>query len=452
MFCDEVTVKFHAGKGGDGLVSWRRERYIAKRGPDGGDGGKGADVLIIGNANINSLYEYNLKKQFFAENGVSGGNQNKRGRQGVPLELFVPLGTKLYNAETGDLIADITKHNQACVIAEGGRGGYGNAHFVSSVRQAPNFAELGEPGQEIEVRMELEMIADIGIIGYPSAGKSTLISRITEAKPKIGEYHFTTLVPNLGVVTMSKFGGAQNEAFAVADIPGLIEGAHEGKGLGDQFLKHIKRTAATIHLIDLTLDDFIEKYEVINHELEMFDKGLSDSKQFVVFNKIDAISEDEIELKMEFFYEKFPELKGKCYFISGVSGEGLERLVWDVYEWTKDADGELVEEAEDFEVEEGYRVFRPHLEDEKTITVEKVEPETHIDRFTNEEYEAQVFMVSGKRLNQIVVMTDAQNREARDRVYDVMHKMGVNKLLKKEKIEVGDIVRIAGKDFVYRGE
>ena len=452
MFCDEVTVKFFAGKGGDGIVSWRRERYIAKGGPDGGDGGKGGDIIIVGNANLNSLYEYNLKKQFFAENGVSGGNQNKRGRQGVPLELPVPLGTKLYNAETNEVLADIVRHDQKYCVAEGGRGGYGNAHFVSSVRQAPNFAELGEPGQEIEVRMELQMIADIGIIGYPSAGKSTLISRITDAKPKIGEYHFTTLVPNLGVVTMNEFGGSAGESFVVADIPGLIEGAHEGKGLGDQFLKHIKRTAATIHLIDLTLDNFIEKYEMINKELELFDKGLSETKQFVVFNKLDAISEEEVELKMEFFYEKFPELKGKCYFISGVAGTGLERLVWDVYEWNKEVDKSLIEEAEDDFIDEEYKVFRPHLEDDKTITVEKVEPETHIDRFTNEEYEAQVFMVSGKRLNQIVVMTDEQNREARDRVYDVMYKMGVNKLLKKEKIEIGDIVRIAGKDFVYRGD
>lgn len=450
MFCDEVVVKFTAGRGGNGAVSFRRERYIAKGGPDGGNGGRGGNIILEGDYNLNTLYEFNLKKQFSASNGVAGGKNHRAGAFGEDLVLRVPLGVKVYDL-SGRVLFDIVKHGQQFVVAEGGKGGFGNSHFKSSTRQAPNFAELGEPGQEIEVRLELQLIADVGIIGLPSAGKSTLISVISDAKPKIGDYPFTTLVPNLGVVSMGKFGGEDSQTFVVADIPGLIEGASEGKGLGDKFLKHIKRTACLIHLVDLSLDDYISNFDVINKELVNFDSDLADSKQFVVFNKIDTIEEDEVELKMEEFFEVYPDLKGSVYLVSGVVRKGLDDLIWDVYNFIlENNDFESVEEV--VESDEDFKVFKPHMDDPYAFSVELVGKKKVESRFTGEEYDAQVFEVTGKRLEQIVVMTDMTNDGARERVYDVLHKMGVNKDLRRAGIESGDIISIAGKEFDYRGE
>lgn len=454
MFCDEVTFHAIAGKGGDGMVSFRRMAYMPKGGPDGGDGGKGGDIILTANPNLNTLYEYKAKNTFQAENGVGGATNDKRGGYGKDLVLEVPVGTKVYNNETQELIFDIVDTNKY-VLVKGGRGGYGNAHFVSSTRQAPNFAELGEPGEEIEVRLELNLVADIGIIGFPSAGKSTLISVISEAKPKIAAYHFTTLIPNLGVVTLDRFGGKHENSFVVADIPGLIEGAADGKGLGIEFLKHIKRTAALVHLIDVTDPDFISKYEKINLELKRFDKELSSRKQFVVLNKIDSITEEDTQVAINLMEESYPELKGKIYAISAVAHQGLKPLVNDVYSWVQSHKQELIKqaelEAEKIEQEESHKIYQPHLDDPKHNTVSILREEKRIDQYTSEEYLATIYQVEGKRLEQIVTMTDFNNHEGINRIFDVFKKTGVDKMLKSNKAKPGDVIIIAGKEIIFRG-
>ena len=434
-------------------MSFRRMAYMPKGGPDGGDGGKGGDVILTANPNLNTLYDYKAKNIFEAENGVGGGKNDRRGANGRDLVLEVPVGTKVFNKETNELIFDITDQNQY-VLVKGGRGGYGNAHFVSSIRQAPHFAELGEPGQEIEVRLELNLVADIGIIGFPSAGKSTLISVISEAKPKIADYHFTTLIPNLGVVSLDKFGGTHDETFVVADIPGLIEGAADGKGLGIEFLKHIKRTAALIHLIDVTDPDFIEKYEKINFELKRFDKELAKRKQFVVLNKIDSLTEEDIEVAIKLLQESYPNLK-KVYAISAVAHQGLKPLVMDAYNWIqkhKKKQLELIESEKISQEEESFhKVYQPHVDNPRHNSVSLIGEEKRIDQYTSEKYIAKVFKVEGERLEQIVIMTDINNFEAVNRVFDVFKKTGVYKTLKANGAKPGDIVKIANQELIFRG-
>lgn len=452
MFCDEVKFQVVAGKGGDGRVSFRRMAYLPKGGPDGGDGGKGGDVIFKANPNINTLYDYKAPRFFYAENGVGGGKNDRRGGGGEDLVLEVPVGTRVMNEDTGELVFDITEPWKEYVAVSGGRGGYGNAHFVSSTRQAPRFAELGEPGEEMNVSLELQLVADVGIVGFPSAGKSTLISVISKAKPKIAAYHFTTLVPNLGVVSLKDFGGSGQESFVVADIPGLIEGASDGKGLGIDFLKHVKRTAGLIHVIDVLDPDFIEKYRKINLELERFDKDLAKRKQFVVLNKIDSISEEDVEVAVNLMEESYPELKGEIYTISAVANIGLKPLITDVYKWLSENKEEIVEEFfGDAEEVEAHKVYRPHLEDPRRNTIEVLEPVKRIDRYTEEEYEARVFRVNGKRIEQIAVMTDFGNDEAVARVFDVFKKNGIDKMLKSNGAKLGDVVRIADKEVIFRG-
>lgn len=449
MFCDEVTFKTIAGKGGDGVVSFRRMAYLPKGGPDGGDGGKGGDVILKANPNLNTLYDYKSQNVFKAEDGVSGGKNDRRGAGAEDLVLEVPVGTKVYDQETNDLIFDINQPNSSYVVVKGGRGGYGNAHFVSSTRQAPKFAELGEPGEELDLRLELNLVADIGIIGFPSAGKSTLISVISNAKPKTAAYHFTTLIPNLGVVTLDQYGGNQSQSFVVADIPGLIEGASEGKGLGIGFLKHVKRTAGLIHLIDVTDPDYISKYKKINLELSRFDKNLSQRKQFVVLNKIDTMTEEDAQIGAELLMSQYPEIE-KIYTISAVSHIGLKELVIDVYNWIQENKSKIEEEF--FQTEDTtHKVYSPHLEDPKRNLISEEGTITKNDKYTNEEYEAKIFRVSGTRIEQIAVMTDFSNYEAVNRIFDVFKKMGIDKMLKANKAQAGDIIRIKDKELIFRG-
>jgi GTP-binding protein len=455
MFCDEVVIRVEAGDGGNGCISYRREKFRPKGGPDGGDGGKGGNVVFVGDPNLNTLYEYNSKRDFKAENGVNGSSNDKRGRTGHDLVLKFPLGSKVYNNETGQLLADIVSEESNIVMLKGGRGGYGNSHFTSSTRQLPTFAELGEPGDKLELRIELQLIADIGIVGIPSAGKSTLISVISDAKPKIGDYPFTTLVPNLGVVSMKRFGGKLSETFVVADVPGLIEGASEGKGLGITFLKHIKRTAIIVHLIDILQDDFIDNYEIINQEMQKFDPKLLERKQFVVFNKIDGFDDELLEMRQEEFFEKFPFLRGKVYAVSCVAQTGLKELCWDLYSETvkvREEQKRLYLEAAESDDLEDYKVYEPHLEDPKSNIVEFVGTRKVQDRFSGEMYKAQIFEISGKRIEQIVKMTNFDNPEGVNRIYDVLKKMDLNKVLRKHKAQVGDIVRIADREIFYRGD
>ncbi len=330
-FVDELEIKVVSGHGGTGWVSFRREAMVARGGPDGGDGGKGGDIIFQTSPNSNTLIDFRDRKTYSAENGHPGAKQNRSGADGQPLVLKVPRGTLIKLKESQQVIADLTDH-QEIVLLKGGRGGKGNTFFKNSVNQAPENAQPGEEGQELELILELKLIADVGIIGFPNAGKSTLISRISAAKPKIADYPFTTLTPQLGVVRMD-----DETSFVVADIPGLIPGAHLGVGLGIQFLKHIERTRVFVHLIDvsgMSGQDPWDSYQEINHELKMYDETyqgkegfhpLSSRQQIVVFNKIETLSSEDLEKVQNKFAQK-TEIQPMS--ISAVTGKNLKELLF----------------------------------------------------------------------------------------------------------------------------
>lgn len=437
MFCDQVTVTLQAGDGGDGFMSFRREKFVARGGPDGGDGGRGGHVILRVNPNLNSLIHLKKKPHYRASPGTAGHRFNKAGAQADDLVLDVPPGTLLYNDKTGDLIVDLVGEGEDFTILYGGKGGFGNAHFTSSIRQAPDFAEKGEPGEELRVRFEMQMVADVGIIGLPSVGKSTLISRITDAKPKIADYPFTTLVPNMGVVNLNKWGGSKDQTFVVADVPGLIEGAHQGKGLGDEFLRHVSRTAILIHVLDCQSHDMVDDYEVIQKELEAYDAELAKRPQIVVINKIDTIDEETRDLLLKELKETMG--RKKPYLISGVSGEGLKELIFALWKEVQKLHKKKV--TREVRGSEGYRVFRPHLErGRNTFEIKE-----------KKRKDGRIFVVKGGRIEQIVVMSDLENKGALMRVYDVLEKMGILKKIRKMKAELGDTIRIGKVELEFRG-
>ena len=320
-FIDEVDIEIISGDGGKGFVGYRREKYVPMGGPDGGDGGNGGNVYFQGDEGLNTLLHFRGLKTFKAEAGGNGAGSNMQGACGEDMILKVPVGTLIYHKETGDLLCDITEHGQKYIAANGGNGGKGNAHFKSSTHQTPRFAQNGEPGTAIPVHLELKLLADIALIGLPNAGKSTLISAISAARPKVADYPFTTLEPNLGVVQLGE------QTIVVTDIPGLIEGAAEGKGLGIKFLKHIERTSALVHLVDCSM--FLEEYEAIEAyatvrtELEKFNPELLNKKEIVCLTKIDAMTEEEIE---KFRSHMEEQLDRRVLPISGVSGRNIDLL------------------------------------------------------------------------------------------------------------------------------
>lgn len=320
-FIDEVNIEIGSGNGGQGSVAFRREKYVPMGGPDGGDGGNGGSIIFVGDEGLNTLMHFRGLKTFKAPDGEKGGGSNMNGSNGENLLLKVPIGTLVYNTETNELICDITENGQEYIVCEGGRGGKGNAYFKTSTNQTPRFAQNGEEGVSYHVHLELKLLADIALIGLPNAGKSTLISAISAARPKIADYAFTTLEPNLGVVTVNE------KTLVVTDVPGLIEGAAEGKGLGIKFLKHIERTSALVHLIDCSmfLEEFeaIEAYATIRGELEKFNPELLNKKEIVCLTKIDAMTEEEIE---RFRSSMEEQLDRKVLPISGISGRNIELL------------------------------------------------------------------------------------------------------------------------------
>ncbi len=320
-FIDSAKIFLQAGNGGDGCISFRREKYVPKGGPDGGDGGRGGNIVFVADKNINTLIDFKYKRHYRAENGEHGRGKNQYGRKGKDLFIRVPAGTIIKNAETGEIIADMVKDGESIIVARGGRGGRGNASFVTPTRQAPRIATKGEKGESLWVYLELHLIADVGIIGMPNAGKSTLISRISAAKPKIADYPFTTLVPNLGVVRYDDF-----RSFVVADMPGLIEGAHKGHGLGIDFLKHIERTKILLHLISIDSEDdsFLKKYRIIRNEIKKFNPEILKKPEILALNKIDL---PIVRKRIEWIQKKFAEKSIKVYPISAVTGEGVKDLL-----------------------------------------------------------------------------------------------------------------------------
>lgn len=318
MFIDSAKIYIRSGSGGNGIIHWRREKFIPKGGPDGGNGGVGGDVIFRADKNINTLLDFRYKKKFIAKNGNPGEGSNKEGRSAEPIVIKIPVGTLIRNAESKELIADITEDQQEFVIAKGGRGGKGNWLFRSPTNQAPRVCTPGDPGKEFHLDLEMKLLADIGLVGFPNAGKSTLISTISAAKPKIADYPFTTLVPNLGMVYFQ-----ESKSFVVADIPGLIEGAHEGKGLGIQFLKHIERTKVLLYLIDCTSEDIKKDYKVLANELKSFNINLPKKKSIVAITKMDIA---DAKIKKTLKTLKFP--KGVIvHQISAATNDGLQGLI-----------------------------------------------------------------------------------------------------------------------------
>lgn len=408
MFIDEVHIKVIAGKWGDGLVSWRREKYIPKWGPRGWDGWNGWDVYLYADENLNTLSEYRHKKILQADNGQRWGKQLMHGFNWEDLILRVPVGTLVRDEETQEILFDLDETNTKVLIAQGGRGWYGNAHFCSSTRQAPAFAELGDIPEEKDLHLELKLVADIGIIGIPSAWKSTLISKLSNVKPKIGDYPFTTLTPNLGVLDHKW------KSLVLEDVPGLIPGASEGKWLGIEFLKHIERTGVLLHMLDLyRLDEVFQDYKDIRHELEVFSENLAIKEEIIVFSKGDLLDAEMKEHIVSQFQKEHPN--AKVFIISAATGEGLENLkdyLVDTYS------------VSDVPVEDS-------ISDEvKVYNLKDKNEDTRLPRVT---YEGELlFKTEHKRLEQIVRMTDFENSEAVMRVYDVLDKMWVIKEVEKQ--------------------
>ncbi len=419
-FADEAKIKVKAGKGGDGSFSFRREKYIAKGGPDGGNGGCGGNIILFADPNINTLVNFLSKKHFKAENGKQGLGKNMYGAAAEDLILKVPVGTIVFDNETRIILADLSEEGQRVIIAKGGLGGKGNSNFKSSTRRSPDFAELGEPGEEKELKLELKLIADLALIGYPSVGKSTLISRISNARPKIADYPFTTLVPNLGVVKVDETD------FVIADIPGLIEGAHKGKGLGIGFLKHIERANILVHLLDLSHENLLEDFKKLNLELALYSKKLAEKEQIVVFNKVDATIPEIIkEVKKDF-------KKYKPLFISAVSGEGIDGFLYHLKDAVLKA-----RKKKPKKIKGKYKVFRPHLEisDTKNFKVEKEGKSK--------------FRITGKRIEQIAIMTDMSKRGAIFRMHDILTKIGAYREMKALGGTDGNKIYIGERTFNY---
>ncbi len=449
MFIDKVRIHVKGGDGGAGCMSFRREAHVPKGGPDGGDGGRGGNVVVQADASISSLIEYRFKHHFKAERGTHGRGSRMHGANGEDLVLRVPVGTVIHeyfeeSKEQGELIADLTHDGESVVVAAGGAGGRGNTHFVTSTRRAPTFAELGEPAQEGWIELEMKLMADAALVGMPSAGKSSLIAKMSAARPKIADYPFTTLVPNLGVATSGDL------SFVVADIPGLIEGAHEGRGLGHEFLRHIERTALIVHIVDLTGDwegrDPLNDYEVINRELALYAQELADRPRIVVANKIDVDGTEEVCRRLEERVradsiaaaggnEFAPSpINPKLFRISALTGAGVDSLKAAIASKVN----ELREEArEKAAAEMTFDHVWEHRREERDR------------RFTVTQEAEGVFRVAGGQVERMVVQTDWENEEAVIFLQHRMRRLGVDDALAKAGALDGDEVRILGRSFEY---
>ena len=415
MFIDYTKIIIKSGDGGNGAVSFRREKYVAAGGPDGGDGGKGGDVYFVVDPDSNTLIDFRYNRKFKAANGENGSGAHKYGKSGADLEIKVPKGTVVKDAETGKLIADLSEDGERKLILPGGRGGKGNSHFATATRQVPRFAQDGEKGIEKEVILELKSLADVGLIGYPSVGKSTILSVVTAATPKIADYHFTTLEPNLGVVK-PEYG----ESFVIADIPGLIEGASEGTGLGIQFLRHIERTRLLLHVIDVSASegrDPVEDYYVINKELEKYSKKLAQRKQIIVANKIDAMQDSTLYEKLE----KLAKEKGlEIFKISAATGEGLKELMHEVANVLKTLPKEQIVEAT-----APKKVYR--LEEEEPYTITRKDD---------------MFVVDGPAIRELMRKVNMEDNESLYYFQKRLSELGVNQKLKDAGVQEGDTVKV----------
>jgi len=426
MFVDQVKIYVKGGDGGNGMVAFRREKYVPKGGPAGGDGGKGADVIFIVDEGLRTLMDFRYQRHFKAPRGQHGMSKSQHGKNAEDMIIKVPPGTVVTDEETGVLIADLVHHGQTAVIAKAGRGGRGNCRFASPANPAPEIAENGEPGQERNIKMELKVLADVGLVGFPSVGKSTLLSVVSSARPKIASYHFTTIVPNLGVVETD-----DHRSFVMADLPGLIEGAHQGVGLGHQFLRHIERTRVIVHVIDMSgLEgrDPYEDYVTINEELKEYNLRLTERPQIVVANKMD-IPESEENLKQ--FREKVGE-EVQIFPISAVTRQGLRDLLFAV--------ADLVETTPEFplhdeEEDKPLRVVYKYQKEEPTFDVTRDSDGT--------------FVISGFELERLFKMTNFDREDSVRRFARQMRGMGIDDALRERGAQNGDIVKILDYEFEF---
>ncbi len=418
MFVDKVDVTIQAGKGGNGAVSFRHEKYIDKGGPDGGDGGKGGDVIVVAEHNLSSLSKFRFNPKLEAQPGTNGAKRRRRGAGGKDLVVRLPVGTQVLKND--QLLFDLTYEGQEAIVAHGGRGGFGNAHFVSSTRQTPRLAEVGEPGEQGLFTFELKMLGDVGLVGLPNAGKSTFLSVVTSAKPEIANYPFTTLKPNLGVADID------DTSLLIADIPGLIEGAAEGKGLGDEFLRHVERTKVLLHLVDGTSDQVANDYTTIQKELAAYKVDLSSRPQIVVLTKVDALDADLVAMQLQVLKTVVP--KGTAMLTLSSSNKSLRTQV--LRELVKQVRAQVVDD--EAEVDEGLPVYE--LAEAKPWNVQKTKAG---------------FEVTGHRIEKFALRTNFENEEGVRRLRDIMRRMGILHELERKGITQGDHVIIGRQFFEY---
>lgn len=424
MFIDKARIFVKAGNGGNGAVSFRREKYVPAGGPDGGDGGRGANIIMVADTGLRTLMDFKYKKKYSAQHGEDGSKKKRAGKNGEDLILSVPEGTVIRDEKTGLIIADLKKAGDQAVVARGGYGGKGNQHFANAVRQAPAFAKSGTDGQERWIRLELKMIADVGLLGFPNVGKSTFLSVVTSAKPKIANYHFTTLTPNLGVV-QTRHG----ESFVIADIPGIIEGAADGVGLGHDFLRHVERTKVLVHIVDISGiegRDPIDDFEKINEELRLYNERLSTRPQLVVANKSDLLFDESI---YENFKKTMEEKGYEVFKMSAATRDGVDQVI--------DRVSQLLNEVEEVELVSQEEMYRPELDvdDEAGLKIE-------VD-------EDGIYVVTGKELRRIMYSVNFDDMESLQFFQAQMEAKGVFDMLREAGIEDGDTVKIYELEFEF---
>ena len=419
LFFDEAKVFVQAGNGGNGVVSFRREKFVPRGGPDGGHGGKGGNVILVVNPRLNTLLSFRKRSHFKAESGAHGQGKNKQGKSAADLLIPVPRGTVVRDAETGELIADLVDLSDRVTVAKAGRGGRGNSAFASSTNQTPRWAEKGEPGKTRWITLELKLLADVGIIGLPNAGKSTFLASVTAAKPKIADYAFTTLVPNLGVAVVD------DREMVLADIPGLIEGAHAGSGLGDKFLRHIERTRVLVHLLDGAFENPLAAFDTINAELKQFDPRLAAKPQIVALNKMDL---PDAQARWPHVQKAMAKREITAFAISAATGDGVRELLRAVADQLTEIPPEIPIAQEELPV------IRP-TEDENAFVVSR---------------EQHAFRVRGKKVERVIAMTDFNQAEAILRLHRVFKAMGVTDALERAGVHEGDKVRVGEVELEWR--
>jgi len=421
MFIDRARIYCEAGDGGDGMSSFRREKFVEKGGPNGGNGGRGGNVILVADKNLNTLIDFRYKRKYVAKRGGQGGTKNCTGMRADDVIVKVPMGTLVRDDMTGVVMADLTEDGQEYMVCKGGRGGKGNACYVTSTNRAPTFAEKGEPGENRWVKLELKLLADVGLVGYPSVGKSSIIAQVSAARPEIAAYHFTTLTPVLGVVRLD-----EERSFVLADIPGLIEGASEGVGLGHDFLRHVERTKVLLHIIDVAgVDgrDPIDDFEKINHELKQYSERLARRKQVVVANKMDLPEAEENYARLK----EYVEARGlEIYRASAATGEGLRELMYKAFDLMMN--------------------YEPEEDEQDLARLDEIDPDSfEIVAGNDTDYE-----VRGKNIERLVAMTNFDNDEALYRFQLIWKRLGIDEALKEHGCQEGETVRIRDMVFEYK--